>query len=546
MARYSSAALEVIHGRGDGSPARKATRLRGCDFAARENRRQGQTGGDAPPPPRDSETGRIIEGRDARGGTREEHGRVGREMSPPGDAGARAGEGSAPSPSSRSANLNNDDARGPAPDAATATDPMVAEAEQSALTLLRRELAASRRATERERLVAKRACEQLAAERAASAEREEEFATTEARLDALMTEGRESAREEAFRREVSPSSPLDDDDDARRATSPPAAAELFKTPHAAAEEEEDLEEDLEEEGSVARGVSPRDALDPRAVAAAEALLARADALEHEHAREIAALNARVRALERALSSAEGAAAVAEAAAAEALRQSSRMEKKTLRRREREEAEAEAATRDLKRRLERERERADAWKARAIAAESKAAKMEAEGRRDSVANVAAGSNPAASADSAQTSQPSRVTFEEKAQAARLAAAATPSWESSDATDRFRPFSRKLANGDRIRVGSPSSATRHRPVSHRGGSTAPSARLATALAAPMRGQDGDRAGGRPDVGRESRDAFRASLRRQGEALARLAAGREARRSEMAALRDAVDAMGIGPSY
>ena len=50
----------------------------------------------------------------------------------------------------------------------------------------------------------------------------------------------------------------------------------------------------------------------------------------------------------------------------------------------------------------------------------------------------------------------------------------------------------------------------------------------------------------MGRESRDAFRASLRRQGEALARLAAGREARRSEMAALRDAVDAMGIGPSY
>ena len=459
-------------------------------------------------------------------------------MSPPGDAGVRAGEGSAPSPSSRSANLNNDDARGPAPDAATATDPMVAEAEQSALTLLRRELAASRRATERERLVAKRACEQLAAERAASAEREEEFATTEARLEAL-TEGRESAREEAFRREVSPSSPSDDDDDARRATSPPAAAELFKTPHAAAEEEE--EEDLEEEGSVARGVSPRDALDPRAVAAAEALLARADALEHEHAREIAALNARVRALERALSSAEGAAAVAEAAAAEALRQSSRMEKKTLRRREREEAEAEAATRDLKRRLERERERADAWKARAIAAETKAAKA-AERRRDSIADSIAGS------DSAQASRSRGMTFEEKAAAARLAAA-TPSWESSDATDRG-PFSRKLANGDRVRVGSPSSAMSHiPPASHRRGSTAPSARLATALAAPMRGlRGGDRAGarhpGRPDAGRE-RDAFRASMRRQGEALARLAASREARRSEMAALRDAVDAMGIGPS-
>ena len=42
----------------------------------------------------------------------------------------------------------------------------------------------------------------------------------------------------------------------------------------------------------------RGTLDPRAVAAAEALLARADALEHEHAREIAALNARVRAAER--------------------------------------------------------------------------------------------------------------------------------------------------------------------------------------------------------------------------------------------------------
>ena len=469
----------------------------------------------------------------------------------PGDAGgAPAGEGSAPSPSSRPSANNDDAVSSVAPDGTI--DPMVAEAEQSALTLLRRELAASRRATERERLVAKRACEQLAAERAASAEREEELMTLEARLEAL-TEGRESAREEAFRREASPSSSPpdddDDDDDARRATSPPAAAELFKTPHAAADEEEEEEEEEDGEVFVASGVPPsrgRGTLDPRAVAAAEALLARADALEHEHAREIAALNARVRALERALSSAEGAAAVAEAAAAEALRQSSRMEKKTLRRREREEAEAEAATRDLKRRLERERERADAWKARAIAAESKAAKMEAEGRRDSVANVAAGSNPAASADSAQTSQPSRVTFEEKAQAARLAAAATPSWESSDATDRFRPFSRKLANGDRIRVGSPSSATRHRPVSHRGGSTAPSARLATALAAPRRGPDGDRAGGRPDVGRESRDAFRASLRRQGEALARLAAGREARRSEMAALRDAVDAMGIGPSY
>ena len=37
----------------------------------------------------------------------------------------------------------------------------------------------------------------------------------------------------------------------------------------------------------------------------------------------------------------------------------------------------------------------------------------------------------------------------------------------------------------------------------------------------------------------------MRRQGEALARLAAeSRGARRAEMAALRDAVDAMGIGP--
>ena len=175
----------------------------------------------------------------------------------PGDAGgAPAGEGSAPSPSSRPSANNDDAVSSVAPDGTI--DPMVAEAEQSALTLLRRELAASRRATERERLVAKRACEQLAAERAASAEREEELMTLEARLEAL-TEGRESAREEAFRREASPSSSPpddddDDDDDARRATSPPAAAELFKSPHAAADEEEEEEEDGEV--FVASGVPP--------------------------------------------------------------------------------------------------------------------------------------------------------------------------------------------------------------------------------------------------------------------------------------------------
>jgi hypothetical protein len=53
-----------------------------------------------------------------------------------------------------------------------AGDAMLEEAERSALLLLRRELAASRQATERERLVAKRACEQLAEERSAAAERE--------------------------------------------------------------------------------------------------------------------------------------------------------------------------------------------------------------------------------------------------------------------------------------------------------------------------------------------------------------------------------------
>ena len=117
----------------------------------------------------------------------------------PGDAGgAPAGEGSAPSPSSLPSANNDDDVPSVAPDAtpgptAAETDPMVAEAEQSALTLLRRELAASRRAVERERLVAKRACEQLAAERAVSAEREEELATLEARLEALTE--RETARE---------------------------------------------------------------------------------------------------------------------------------------------------------------------------------------------------------------------------------------------------------------------------------------------------------------------------------------------------------------
>ena len=451
----------------------------------------------------------------------------------PGDAGgAPAGEGSAPSPSSRPSANNDDAVSSVAPDGTI--DPMVAEAEQSALTLLRRELAASRRATERERLVAKRACEQLAAERAASAEREEELMTLEARLEAL-TEGRESAREEAFRREASPSSSPpddDDDDDARRATSPPAVAELFKSPHAAADEEEEEEEE-DGEVFVASGVPPsrgRGTLDPRAVAAAEALLARADALEHEHAREIAALNARVRALERALSSAEGAAAVAEAAAAEALRQQSRMATHqtaaALRRREREEAEAEATMRELKRRLERERERADAWKARAIAAESKAAKAAAEAAQ-LCAQLAAAQ---LCAGSAQTSQTSRVTFEEK----------VASSAADGGSERRGPFSRKLANGHRVRVGSPSSTTpgdagRKRLGSLGRSTAAPSARLAIALAA--RGGKG----GRLDVS-ESRDAFRASLRRQGEALARLAAGRVARRAEMAALRDAVDAMGV----
>ena len=453
----------------------------------------------------------------------------------PGDAGgAPAGEGSAPSPSSRPSANNDDAVSSVAPDGTI--DPMVAEAEQSALTLLRRELAASRRATERERLVAKRACEQLAAERAASAEREEELMTLEARLEAL-TEGRESAREEAFRREASPSSsPPDDDDedDARRATSPPAAAELFKSPHAAADEEEEEEEDGEV--FVASGVPPsrgRGTLDPRAVAAAEALLARADALEHEHAREIAALNARVRALERALSSAEGAAAVAKAAAAEALRQQSRMATHqtaaALRRREREEAEAEATISDLKRRLERERERADAWKARAIAAESKAAKAAAEAEQLCAQLASAQLR----ADSARTSQTSRVTFEEKV-------ASSASFAADGGSERRGPFSRKLANGRRVRVGSPSSTTpgdagRMRLGSLGRSTAAPSARLAIALAA--RGGKG----GRLDVS-ESRDAFRASLRRQGEALARLAAGRVARRAEMAALRDAVDAMGV----
>ena len=454
----------------------------------------------------------------------------------PGDAGgAPAGEGSAPSPSSRPSANNDDAVSSVAPDGTI--DPMVAEAEQSALTLLRRELAASRRATERERLVAKRACEQLAAERAASAEREEELMTLEARLEAL-TEGRESAREEAFRREASPSSSPpddDDDDDARRATSPPAVAELFKSPHAAADEEEEEEEE-DGEVFVASGVPPsrgRGTLDPRAVAAAEALLARADALEHEHAREIAALNARVRALERALSSAEGAAAVAEAAAAEALRQQSRMATHqtaaALRRREREEAEAEATMRELKRRLERERERADAWKARAIAAESKAAKAAAEAEQ-LCAQLASAQ---LCADSARTSQTSRVTFEEKVASSASSAA-------DGGSERRGPFSRKLANGHRVRVGSPSSMTpgdagRKRLGSLGRSTAAPSARLAIALAA--RGGKG----GRLDVS-ESRDAFRASLRRQGEALARLAAGRVARRAEMAALRDAVDAMGV----
>ena len=183
-------------------------------------------------------------------------------------------------------------------------------------------------------------------------------------------------------------------------------------------------------------------------------------------------------------------------------------------------------RELKRRLERERERADAWKARAIAAESKAAKATAEAAQ-LCAQLAAAQ---LCAGSAQTSQTSRVTFEEK----------VASSAADGGSERRGPFSRKLANGHRVRVGSPSStmpgdAGRKRLGSLGRSTAAPSARLAIALAA--RGGKG----GRLDVS-ESRDAFRASLRRQGEALARLAAGRVARRAEMAALRDAVDAMGV----
>ena len=186
-------------------------------------------------------------------------------------------------------------------------------------------------------------------------------------------------------------------------------------------------------------------------------------------------------------------------------------------------------RELKRRLERERERADAWKARAIAAESKAAKAAAEAEQ-LCAQLASAQ---LCADSARTSQTSRVTFEEKV-------ASSASFAADGGSERRGPFSRKLANGRRVRVGSPSSTTpgdagRMRLGSLGRSTAAPSARLAIALAA--RGGKG----GRLDVS-ESRDAFRASLRRQGEALARLAAGRVARRAEMAALRDAVDAMGV----
>ena len=180
---------------GEAHPPRFPVRLaKPCSqlrFRGTRKRRRADRG----EPPRDGET----EDRASRVLTRAgrntgEHGRVGPSSR---DVAGRRGwrtrrGGFGLSPSSRPSANNDDAVSSVAPDGTI--DPMVAEAEQSALTLLRRELAASRRATERERLVAKRACEQLAAERAASAEREEEPMTLEARLEAL-TEGRESARE---------------------------------------------------------------------------------------------------------------------------------------------------------------------------------------------------------------------------------------------------------------------------------------------------------------------------------------------------------------
>jgi hypothetical protein len=426
-----------------------------------------------------------------------------------------------------------------------AGDAMLEEAERSALLLLRRELAASRQATERERLVAKRACEQLAEERSAAAEREEELMKMETRLEALMEGTREASH-----RDASPSHHEEADEVTTRisASSPPAAAKLFKTPHTAGEDDDDDDEDEDEDDD---DDDEDDAnVDPRAVAAAEALLARADALEHEHAHEIASLNARIRALERALSASEGAARVAEAAANEVVAQSaSAMERDADAVRRHQDLELEA--RDLARRLDRETTRSNAWKTRALNAEAKMEEMRKAAQRAArdaeMESIAARERSLAEARASGT-------FEEKV---ARASAGSSSASSGDGGGRsVGVFSRKMSTG-RIAVRSPSVAEvgekvqkvhpSGKPTPGTAKARAPSARLMVSLASPMAPSSlrpsMDHGGSSPlNAGSKTeRDALRASLSRQNECLARLSVARETRRAEMSLLRDTIHALG-----
>ena len=427
-----------------------------------------------------------------------------------------------------------------------AGDAMLEEAERSALLLLRRELAASRQATERERLVAKRACEQLAEERSAAAEREEELMKMETRLEALM----EGMTREASHRDASPSHHEEADEVTTRisASSPPAAAKLVKTPHTAGEDDDDDDEDEDEDDD---DDDEDDAnVDPRAVAAAEALLARADALEHEHAHEIASLNARIRALERALSASEGAARVAEAAANEVVAQSaSAMERDADAVRRHHDLELEA--RDLARRLDRETTRSNAWKTRALNAE---AKMEDMGKAAQRAARDAEMESIAARERSLAEARASGTFEEKV---ARASAGSSSASSGDGGGRsVGVFSRKMSTG-RVAVSSPSVAEvgekvqkvhpSGKPTPGTAKARAPSARLMVSLASPMAPSSlrpsMDHGGSSPlNAGSKTeRDALRASLSRQNECLARLSVARETRRAEMSLLRDTIHALG-----
>ena len=421
-----------------------------------------------------------------------------------------------------------------------AGDAMLEEAERSALLLLRRELAASRQATERERLVAKRACEQLAEERSAAAEREEELMKMETRLEALM----EGTTREASHRDASPSHHEEADEVTRRisASSPPAAAKLFKTPHTADEDDDDDEDDDEDEDDDHNANA-----DPRAVAAAEALLARADALEHEHAHTIASLNARIRALERALSASEGAARVAEAAANEVVAQSaSAMERDADAVRRHHDLELEA--RDLARRLDRETTRSNAWKTRALNAE---AKMEETRKAAQRAARDAEMESIAARERSLAEARASGTFEEKV--ARASAGSSFASSGDGGGRSVGAFSRKMSTG-RVAVSSPSVGEKvqkvHpslKPTPETAKAKAPSARLMIALASPMAPSSlrpsMDHGGSSPlNAGSKTeRDALRASLSRQNESLARLAVARETRRAEMSLLRDTIHALG-----